>query len=120
MGIKTDRAKVESWKENESRSYGVPYTDPAAGPSAGVSPIGEIGGDRRTGPGNTEKDERTRTRTGRNGLPDDHSGREEESEAYEEAEEAVRRYHGRGCGTSRPLLHGEKDRPGEGRELEGK
>ena len=79
MGRKTDRAKVEIWKENESRSYGIPYTDPAAGPSAGVSPIREIGGDRRTGLGNPEKDERTRTRTGRSGLPDDHSGREEES-----------------------------------------
>ena len=44
-----------------------------------MSPIGEIGGDRRMGPGNPENDGRTRTRTGRSGLPENHSGREEES-----------------------------------------
>ena len=44
-----------------------------------MRPREKAGGDRRTGPGNPEKDERTRTRTGRSGLPDDHSRREEES-----------------------------------------
>ena len=28
--------------------YGDPHTDPAVGPRAGVSPIGKIGGGRRT------------------------------------------------------------------------
>ena len=86
----------------DGRSYGDPHTDPAVGIRTGVGPLGKGGGGRRMGLSSLESSEQAQTRSGRSGLLDNQSGREERTGLWG-GRKPVHWYHKRGCGAGHPL-----------------